>query len=57
MFRSMKWRDCSVIRASESTRIEGLSMYFLMMNVAHKPFDNKLVRQAVNYCCRCSGRS
>jgi ABC-type transport system substrate-binding protein len=20
-----------------------------MMNVAHKPFDNKLVRQAVNY--------
>ena len=31
-------------------RIKGLSMYFLMMNVAHKPFDNKLVRQAVNYC-------
>ena len=24
-------------------------MYFLMMNVAHKPFDSKLVRQAVNY--------
>jgi len=24
-------------------------MYFLMMNVAYKPFDNKLVRQAVNY--------
>jgi peptide/nickel transport system substrate-binding protein len=31
-------------------RIKGLSMYFLMMNVAHKPFDSKLVRQAVNYC-------
>src|SRR6266478_7810772 len=30
-------------------RIEGLEMYFLMMNVAHKPFDNKLVRQAANY--------
>ena len=30
-------------------RIEGLEMYFLMMNVAYKPFDNKLVRQAVNY--------
>jgi peptide/nickel transport system substrate-binding protein len=31
-------------------QIEGLEMYFLMMNVVHKPFDNKLVRQAVNYC-------
>jgi ABC-type transport system substrate-binding protein len=30
-------------------RIEGLELYFLMMNVAYKPFDNKLVRQAVNY--------
>jgi peptide/nickel transport system substrate-binding protein len=30
-------------------KIEGLEMYFLMMNVAHKPFDNKLVRQALNY--------
>src|SRR4030095_5396074 len=30
-------------------RIKGVSMYFLMMNVAHKPFDNKLVRQAVNH--------
>ena len=30
-------------------RIKGVSMYFLMMNVALKPFDNKLVRQAVNY--------
>jgi peptide/nickel transport system substrate-binding protein len=29
-------------------KIEGLEMYFLMMNVAYKPFDNKLVRQAVN---------
>jgi peptide/nickel transport system substrate-binding protein len=31
-------------------KIKGLPMYFLMMNVAHKPFDNKLVRQAVSYC-------
>ncbi len=30
-------------------KIEGLEMYFLMMNVPYKPFDNKLVRQAVNY--------
>jgi peptide/nickel transport system substrate-binding protein len=30
-------------------RIEGLRMFFLAFNVAHKPFDNKLVRQAVNY--------
>jgi peptide/nickel transport system substrate-binding protein len=30
-------------------QIEGLRMFFLTMNVAMKPFDNKLVRQAVNY--------
>jgi peptide/nickel transport system substrate-binding protein len=30
-------------------RLEGLRMFLLAMNVAHKPFDNKLVRQAVNY--------
>ena len=30
-------------------RIEGLRMFFLAINVAHKPFDNKLVRQAINY--------
>jgi peptide/nickel transport system substrate-binding protein len=30
-------------------QIEGLRMFFLAFNVAHKPFDNKLVRQAVNY--------
>lgn len=30
-------------------KVEGLRMYFLAMNVTHKPFDNKLVRQAVNY--------
>ena len=30
-------------------QIEGLRMFFLSFNVAHKPFDNKLVRQAVNY--------
>ena len=28
-------------------QLEGLRMFFLTMNVAHKPFDNKLVRQAV----------
>jgi peptide/nickel transport system substrate-binding protein len=30
-------------------QIEGLRMFFLTMNVAFKPFDNKLVRQALNY--------
>jgi peptide/nickel transport system substrate-binding protein len=30
-------------------QVEGLRMYFLAMNVMHKPFDNKLVRQAFNY--------
>jgi peptide/nickel transport system substrate-binding protein len=30
-------------------QIEGLRMFFLTMNVAFKPFDNKLVRQAANY--------
>ena len=30
-------------------KIEGLRMFFLAFNVAFKPFDNKLVRQAVNY--------
>jgi len=28
-------------------KVEGLRMYFLAMNVTHKPFDNKLVRQAL----------
>ena len=34
------------------TRVEkvpGYRMYFLVMNVTHKPFDNKLVRQAFNH--------
>ena len=30
-------------------KVEGVRMYFLAMNVTHKPFDNKLVRQALNY--------
>ena len=30
-------------------RVEGLRMFFLALNPAFKPFDNKLVRQAVNY--------
>jgi peptide/nickel transport system substrate-binding protein len=30
-------------------RVPGYRMYFLTMNVAHKPFDNKLVRQAFSY--------
>ena len=30
-------------------KVEGLRMYFLAMNVTHKPFDNKLVRQAISY--------
>ncbi len=30
-------------------KVEGVRMYFLAMNVTHKPFDNKMVRQAINY--------
>ena len=30
-------------------KVEGQRMYFLAMNVTHKPFDNKLLRQAINY--------
>ena len=30
-------------------KVEGVRMYFLAMNCTHKPFDNKLVRQAINY--------
>jgi peptide/nickel transport system substrate-binding protein len=30
-------------------KAEGVRMYFLAMNVTHKPFDNKQVRQALNY--------
>jgi peptide/nickel transport system substrate-binding protein len=30
-------------------KVQGFRMYFLAMNVTHKPFDNKLVRQAFNY--------
>jgi peptide/nickel transport system substrate-binding protein len=30
-------------------KVEGVRMYFLAMNVTHKPFDNKLVRQAISY--------
>src|SRR4030095_7654128 len=29
--------------------VEGLRMFFLAFNMAHKPWDNKLVRQAANY--------
>lgn len=30
-------------------KVEGVRMYFLAMNVTHKPFDNKSVRQAINF--------
>ncbi|HWP60912.1 MAG TPA: ABC transporter substrate-binding protein [Candidatus Acidoferrales bacterium] len=30
-------------------KVQGFRMYFLAMNVTHKPFDNKLVRQAFSY--------
>lgn len=30
-------------------KVAGLRMYFLALNPAYKPFDNKLVRQAMNY--------
>ena len=31
-------------------QIEGTRMFFLAFNMAFKPWDNKLVRQAANYC-------
>jgi peptide/nickel transport system substrate-binding protein len=31
-------------------KVEGLRMFFLAFNMAFKPWDNKLVRQAANYC-------
>jgi ABC-type transport system substrate-binding protein len=31
-------------------KIEGLRMFFLAFNMAFKPWDNRLVRQAANYC-------
>jgi len=34
---------------SRVEKVEGLRMFFLALNPAFKPFDNKLVRQAVNY--------
>jgi peptide/nickel transport system substrate-binding protein len=40
------------IKANPRVRIEkaqGQRMYFLVLNSAYKPFDNKLVRQAFNY--------
>ena len=30
-------------------KVEGLRMYFLAMHVGHKPFEDKLVRQAFNF--------
>ena len=30
-------------------KVEGVRMYFLAMNLTHKPFDNKLIRQAISY--------
>ena len=30
-------------------KVRGFRMYFLAMNVTYKPFDNKLVRQAISY--------
>lgn len=44
--------DVSRIEKNPRTRIEraqGQRMYFLVLNPAYKPFDNKLVRQAFNY--------
>lgn len=44
--------EISRIRANPRVKIEraqGQRMYFLVLNPAYKPFDNKLVRQAFNY--------
>jgi len=40
-----------VARSSKARveKLEGLRMFFLALNPAFKPFDNKLVRQAANY--------
>src|SRR3977135_774765 len=49
---SFPWRETPRLNKHPGVRaekIEGLRMYFLAMNVTHKPFDNKLVRQAFNY--------
>ncbi len=47
--------DHEVARLQKHPRIqidkmEGLRMFFLAFNMAFKPWDNKLVRQAANYC-------
>ncbi len=47
-----RWRNfrvSKIIRVCAPRRSKGVRMYFLAMNVTHKPFDNKLVRQAINY--------
>ncbi|HEX9662415.1 MAG TPA: ABC transporter substrate-binding protein, partial [Candidatus Binatia bacterium] len=44
--------EISRIEGNPKTRIEraqGQRMYFLALNPVFKPFDNKLVRQAINY--------
>ncbi|HEX2230342.1 MAG TPA: ABC transporter substrate-binding protein, partial [Candidatus Binatia bacterium] len=44
--------DIERVAKHPRTRVEkvpGFRMYFLAMNVNFKPFDNKLVRQAINY--------
>jgi peptide/nickel transport system substrate-binding protein len=44
--------ELSRIKGNPRVRIEraqGQRMYFLVLNPAYKPFDNKLVRQAFNY--------
>jgi peptide/nickel transport system substrate-binding protein len=44
--------DIDRVAKHPRTRVEkvpGFRMYFLAMNVTHKPFDNKLVRQAISH--------
>jgi peptide/nickel transport system substrate-binding protein len=44
--------DIDRVAKHARTRVEkvpGFRMYFLAMNVTHKPFDNKLVRQAISH--------
>jgi peptide/nickel transport system substrate-binding protein len=44
--------DIGRVASHARTRVEkipGFRMYFLAMNVNHKPFDNKFVRQAINH--------
>ena len=45
----MRWRGLQKHPRVRIDQVEGLRMFFLAINFAFKPWDNKLVRQAANY--------